>query len=298
MSHNWEGVFCALWTPTDAAGAPIVSALRNNIALLQQSGVDGLLILGSTGEFPYLTLETRQRVIEQVMGMAERLRVIVNLSDVRWTAVRELAHCAHHVHAPAVALLPPWFFPVAQEDLVEFFSQAGSEAGLPLFLYNFPERTGNRIALETVEAVASRVPVAGVKQSGAEFEYHRPLVELGQRKGFSVFTGADTHLPKAMAMGVKGCVSGLANAVPELVREAYSQARLGAPMDAPVAAKRLSELAGRLSVVNFPLDVAACMQARGLEVGQPKSILSPTTLKRFERLVAELRDLFREWKLA
>src|SRR5947208_1685974 len=80
--------------------------------------------------------------------------------------------------ADAVALLPPHFYPLAQADLVEFFVRAGEAADLPVFLYNFPERTGNRISLETIGSVADRVRLAGVNQSGGEFEYHRALVEL------------------------------------------------------------------------------------------------------------------------
>ena len=69
--------------------------------------------------------------------------------------------------------------------------------------------------------LAERVPLAGVKQSGADFEYHRALVRLGREKNFVVWTGSDTRIPEAMALGVSGCVSGLANAVPELVVEVF-----------------------------------------------------------------------------
>jgi 4-hydroxy-tetrahydrodipicolinate synthase len=180
---------------------------------------------------------------------------------------------------------------------VEFFVRAANTADLPLFLYNFPERTGNRIALETVAAVAERVRVEGIKQSGAEFTYHAPLVELGRKKNFIVYTGADTRLPEAVSTGVAGCVSGLANAVPELVAQSFWGAQQGGTQEGQIAAGRLTELSKRIPVVTFPLDVAACMQARGLETGTPKAILSPETRKRFDRLVAELRELFREWKL-
>ena len=294
MLRTWDGVFCALWTPTDAEGQLIESTLSANLAFLAPRQLQGLLALGSTGEFLHLDTSRRQRVLEKVAELAAGLRLIINISDLRPTAVAELGRFARSLRVEAVSLLPPYFFPVAQEDLVEFFVRGADAAGLPLFLYNFPERTGNRIALETIAAVAERVPVAGVKQSGNEFPYHRELVALGREKGFVVLTGADTRLPEARAMGVSGCVSGLANAVPELVRDAWVGSQLPAEN---AAAKRLAELGQRIQTVQFPLDVAAAMEARGLGTGAVKSVLSESTQRAYRSLVNDLRHVFRQWQL-
>jgi 4-hydroxy-tetrahydrodipicolinate synthase len=233
----------------------------------------------------------------RVIQWAGPLRLMMNISDIRPEVVADLGRFARHSGLAAVSLLPPSFYPMAQEDLVEFFVQGAEAAQLPLFVYNFPERTGNRVALDTIAAVADRVPVAGVKQSGAEFSYHSELVELGRQKGFVVLTGADTRLPEAIDLGVSGCVSGLSNAVPDLVVQAFSDARSGVPAGAQVAHSRLRELALRIPQVQFPLDVAAVMEARGRAVGNPKRIVSAATQARYDRLVGELRALFREWKL-
>jgi dihydrodipicolinate synthase/N-acetylneuraminate lyase len=297
MSLNWDGIYCALWTPTDEQGRLMERALEDNLDFLKCSGVQGLLPLGSTGEFPQLSPETRRATMEKVAQAAGPLRLMMNISDIRPSVVAELGRCARQVGAAAVSLLPPSFFPVAQEDLVEFFVRGAEAAQLPLFLYNFPERTGNRIALETVAAVVDRVPVAGIKQSGNEFGYHSQLVALGREKGFIVLTGADTRLSEAVALGVSGCVSGLSNAVPDLVLGAFSEAKTGAPQGAAVALSRMTELARRIPQVEFPLDVAAVMEARGRIVGSPKRIISNATQARYDKLVAELRTLFQQWKL-
>jgi 4-hydroxy-tetrahydrodipicolinate synthase len=294
MSTEWAGLFCALWTPTDEQGQLMESALVANIEFLKTRRAHGLLALGSTGEFLYLDPKARFRVIERVAETAAPLRLIVNISDLRPRVVADLGRLAKQAGAQAVSVLPPHFYPMAQEDLADFFSRAADAAQLPLFLYNFPERTGNRIGLETVAAVADRAPVAGVKQSGSEFAYHTQLVQLGREKGFVVLTGADTRLPEAVALGVSGCVSGLSNAVPELVLDALESAGKGAPS---VAAERLGELGRRIQAVCFPLDVATVMAARGLPVGSSKSIISSATRSRCEHLRHELKELFREWNL-
>ncbi len=297
MSLNWDGLYCALWTPTDSKGQLIEGALRSNLDFMRSRGVDGLLALGSTGEFLQLDPPKRQAMIEKVAKLSGSLRLMINVSDIQPGVVADLGRCARACGAAAISLLPPYFYPVAQCDLIEFFVRAAEAAQLPLFLYNFPERTGNRIALETIAAVAARVPVVGVKQSGSEFAYHKDLVALGKQTGFVVLTGADTRLGEAIPMGVSGCVSGLSNGVPELVSQALAAARC-IPMATDAAPLvRMTEIARRIPAVHFPMDVAAVMQARDLTIGEFKPIVSPETREKFLRLVSELRELFQAWRL-
>ncbi len=297
MSLPTAGVVTALWTPTDADGRVQPAELKANVKFLRERGIHGLMVLGSTGEFLLLSQETRRQFLEMVRGEAGPLPIIANISDVRPAAVAEFGRFARELGLAAVALLPPWYYPVAQPDLVEFFVRAGEAAGLPLFLYNFPERTGNRLGLETIAAIADRVPVGGLKQSGGEFDYHGPLVALGRQKGFAVFTGGENQLAEAMALGVAGCVSGLVNALPELVLEVYNAVKAGTPEKARVARERLKDLAGRLEAVAFPLNVRAAIVARGLATGEFKTPISAATRTRHDRLVSELRALYRDWKL-
>lgn len=271
--------------------------MKSNLEFLKPAGLHGLLALGSTGDFLHLEPEVRKRVMERVAALAGPWRLLLNISDIRPSVVADLGRFAKSVGAAAVSLLPPSFYPSAQEDLVPFFARAAEAARLPLFLYNFPERTGTRIALETVASVADCVQVAGVKQSGNEFSYHADLAELGREKGFVVLTGADTRLPKAAALGAAGCVSGLSNAVPELLVRVWSDLASGSAPNSAMATHQMAELGRRIQGLAFPLDVAAAMEARGLAVGSPKRLLSQATQIRYANLVTELRSLFREWEL-
>jgi 4-hydroxy-tetrahydrodipicolinate synthase len=291
------GILVALWTPTDAGGRVVEAGLEANLAFLRGHGIHGLMVLGSTGEFVRLSLATRLEFIELVHRHAADLPAMVNISDVQPAAVTTLGQRARALGFPSVAMMSPWFYPLAQADLAEFFIRQATAVGLPLFLYNFPERTGNRIALETVATVADRVPLAGIKQSGGEFSYHRDLVELGRQKRFSVFTGADGRLAEAMAMGAVGLVSGLANAVPELTVAVFNAVQAGEPAAVTAATARLAEVVKRVDTLEFPLNVAAAMKARGLFVGEPKSPVSAATQQRYDQLVGELRQLYREWNL-
>ncbi len=297
MSGALAGIFPAVWTPTDADGRLLTSALEANLKFLKQAGVHGFMSLGSTGEFPLLEVKMRQQVLETTLACADGLPVVANISDVRPKVVQDLGRFARQAGARAVAVLPPGFFKVAQSDLVEFFVRAAEASELPVVLYNFPERVGMRIELETVAAVADRVPVVGFKQSGDEFGYHEPVVKLGREKGFVVFTGADTRLAEALGLGARGAITGMANAVPELMVEIFSACNAGTPEKAGLATERMKWLGPIIDSLWFPLNISALMKARGLEVGVPKEVVSRESMTCHDELVNRFAAVFREWRL-
>ena len=292
-----HGIIPALWTPTDAAGRVIESALRAQLDRVAAAGVHGLMVLGSTGEFPLLDRPERQRVLELVRRHTPTLPAMAHVSDIRLTAVIELGRHAKALGYEALSLLPPWYFAVAQDDIVEFYVRAGGACGLPLILYNYPDRTGNRLALETIAAVADRVHVAGVKQSGAEFDYHRDLVALGREKSFVVLTGADTRLAEALSLGCTGCVSGIADALPRLMVSAYRAFKDADPPTLAATTAKVQAVGDLLDTLAFPLNVGALVEASGLTPGEFKSAVSPATAARRTDLVAKLRRLIQDQHL-
>jgi dihydrodipicolinate synthase/N-acetylneuraminate lyase len=293
---KWEGIFAALWTPTDKSGKLLKAKLKANIAFVRQSPVTGVLALASTGEFIYLDVETRKQLLAEVIQCAAPLPVIANISDIRPQAVIELARFAQKSGAHAVTLLPPYFYHFSQNELVEWFVRAGEATDLPLFLYNFPELTGNKIALDTIGEICRRTRVAGIKQSGPEFDYLKPLVELGREKNFVVFTGADIFLANLLEMGGAGCIGGFANVVSDVMTEIFLAARAGDPSRLRIADARLQTVWSTTEDLPFPLSVAAAMEARGLAVGEPKGILSGATKALYKKRVGQLRALFAAWK--
>lgn len=297
LSLPRAGVLAALWIPTDADGRLMKTALAAHLAWLRRAGVQGVLALGSTGEFPRFSVKERMRILETVAAAAAPLPVIANISDLRPAAVAELGRFARRLGLPAVALLPPYFFPLAQEDLLEFFLRGAEAAALPAFLYNFPERVGNRIAIETVAAFARRASMAGIKQSGGEFSYHTPLIELGRQKDFAVFSGADTEIAAAVKLGAAGCIGGLANFAPEFMLAVYAAARAGRPREAAAPTARLRQLGRVIDRLAFPLNVAAGLEARGFDPGSPKFLVSAATRRGYQEVVREIRRLGTEWGL-
>ena len=224
---------------------------------------------------------------------------MANVSEINPRVASEMGRVAAGAGFDSISLLPPWFFELSQDDVAEFLLHVGKASGLPVWLYNFLERTGHKIALESVRKAAANLPLVGVKQSGADFEYHRPLVALGRELGFSVLTGSDTNMGEAMEMGAVGSVSGLANVLPELVMEMYGNARRDGGLKASQseAGKRLHEIGKVMGSLTFPLNVAAVLEARGIPPGAPKARVSASSAEGYQQLVITARERFRAWGL-
>jgi 4-hydroxy-tetrahydrodipicolinate synthase len=193
--------------------------------------------------------------------------------------------------------MPPSFYPVSQADQLAFFLHVSGSCELPVMLYNFPELTCNRIGLETISAFADRAPMAGIKQSGGEFSYHRELIALGREKGFNVFSGADTRLNEVFALGATGCIGGLVNFVPEYMVSIFRACRKGSSEDITLAVARMKEVGAFIDKLSFPWNVSAGVVARGFEAGAPRSVVSAHSAALHATIVADLHQRFEAWGL-
>src|SRR3954469_24824781 len=166
--YSPSGVYSAQWIPADGAGRIEAAALAAHIGFERRAGISGVLALGSTGEFPQFSPKEREEALELIAKLAAPLPAIANVTDIRPRVATNLAQVAKSLGYAAVALMPPPFFPVSQADVLAYFLHVAERAGLPVMLYNFPELTGKRIELSTIEAFADRAPMCAIKQSGGE----------------------------------------------------------------------------------------------------------------------------------
>lgn len=292
-----SGVLSALWVPMDSDGRVLRPALARHLAWLKTTGIHGVLALGSTGEFARMSLAQREETLAAIVELAAPLPVLANLSSIRLDEVIALGRAAERLGVAGATIMPPHFYPVSQADMLEFFLRAAEGVDLPFYLYNFPELTGNRIALDTVGTFAERANLVGLKQSGAEFDYHRELIALGREKGFAVFSGADTRLPEAFALGASGAIGGMVNIVPELMVAIYRHGREGAAGDVAQPAARMIEAGRILMQLQFPLNVACGIEARGFDPGAPKTVVSSESARIYRQIVSDFRLRFAEWGL-
>lgn len=178
-------------------------------------GLDGVLVLGTTGEGILLRPEERRRAAQLAVGAAGSLSVIVHCGAQTTAETTALAAHAAEIGAAAVAVIAPPYFPLEPDELLEHFAAAAAAcAPQPFYAYEYAERSGYAVPVEVVERLRDRAPnFVGMKVSDAPFERVEPYLATG----LEVFIGAEGVLREGLSSGAVGAVSGVAAAFPEAV---------------------------------------------------------------------------------
>jgi 4-hydroxy-tetrahydrodipicolinate synthase len=213
---------------------PMITPLRNRDALdyaglerlvehIIAGGVQGLFILGTSGEGPGLSYRLRREVIQQTCRIARgRLPVLVGITDTSFTESVCMAHAAAEAGAQAVVTAGPFYLPAAQPELIDYIERLTKELPLPLFIYNMPQLTKVRFEPETLRQLTHLEKIIGLKDSSADLVYFDKLVELKrERPDWSVLVGPEHLLMETLLRGGDGGVNGGANFYPSLFVDLY-----------------------------------------------------------------------------
>lgn len=210
-----RGTIAAALTPLRDGGARLdEDAFGPYVEFLAAGGLDGVLAMGTTGEGILLSVAERKRVAE--LFLQGPLTVAVHCGAQTTADTVELAAYAAEAGAHAVAVIGPPYFELDEAALLAHFEAAARACEpLPFYLYEFARASGYAVPPAVVERLRERAPnLAGLKVSDAPWEAFRPYL-LG---GLDVFVGPEALIARGLEHGAAGVVSGLASALPELVK--------------------------------------------------------------------------------
>jgi dihydrodipicolinate synthase/N-acetylneuraminate lyase len=218
-----RGVLAAAVTPLRDGGEALdEAAFEPYTDFLAESGLDGILALGTTGEGILLSVDERRGAARLFVAAARgRLQVAVHCGAQTTADTVRLAADAAEAGADAVAVIGPPYYAFDADALVRHFVAAAEAcAPVPFYLYEFRARTGYSIPVEAVARIREQTSnLAGLKVSNQPFADVEPYL----LDGLDVFVGAEALVLKGLERGAAGAVSGLAAVFPEqvvaLVRE-------------------------------------------------------------------------------
>ncbi|ELZ04165.1 dihydrodipicolinate synthase family protein [Natrialba aegyptia] len=220
-----SGITCPLVTPFDESGDIDADAFGDLVEFTVDGGIDGIFPCGTTGEFASLSPAERRRVTELAVDHADG--EVPVLAGAAATSVAEALSAIEDiaaVGADAAVVTPPYFH-TANDPAGNrrFFEAVADESPLPLLLYNIPSCTGRGLAPETIDALATREDVIGLKDSSGDLEFVCDAIRRTPAE-FRVVQGYDALLVPALRMGADGGVNALANVVPEVYAEVAERA--------------------------------------------------------------------------
>ena len=240
------GVFVALLTPFGDDGEIDVRALTDLVEGLVAVGVNGLVALGTTGEFADLTDDERRLVIDAVATAARgRVPVVVGVGSLGTAQACSYAEQAQHAGADAVLSLPPLFWKLDDAALFAHFAAVAAATSLPVLLYDIPVFAGRSLSPELVRRVAVELPsVIGVKLTVSDFRSVADVLAAVKpvRPDFSITVGFEDLALSVMLAGGDGVISGMANFCAPTLLQMIAAVRGGDLLGAVAAHQQLMRL--------------------------------------------------------
>jgi 4-hydroxy-tetrahydrodipicolinate synthase len=172
--------------------------------LVDEQGNDALVINGTTGEAPTTTdaeKETLLRAVVEAVGDRARIVAGVGTNDTRHTI--ELANAAEKAGAHGLLVVTPYYNRPPQAGLVRHFTTVADAAGLPILLYDIPQRTGTAIATETLCQLAGHERIVGVKDAKGNLAETAWVI---RRTDLAYYSGEDALTLPMLAVGGVGVV--------------------------------------------------------------------------------------------
>ena len=210
-----EGIIVPLATPLTQKEEVDQAAIRRLVRHVTQGGVNGLFVLGSTGEFACLDAKQRKRAVEAVVDANEgKLPVLAGVANCSTKLTVQHARDAEKAGADFLVCTTPYYFMLPQEKIVEHFKAVAKAVDIPVVLYNIPQLTKNPIELATLKELAGNARFAGMKDSSCDENYLTALANEFRDSRFKIFQGNEAALGQALVMGCAGGVPSLANVFP------------------------------------------------------------------------------------
>jgi len=222
----FKGIFTPLVTIFKENGKIDKENLKILIERLIDDGVDGIVILGSVGEFFNISsLEDKKDYIKFVSNVINgRTRLIVGTGSNDIEEVIELNKYSKDVKADSVLIITPYFFGLDENYIYEYYSTIAKNTKLPIIIYNFPARTSVNVSYELIFRLASEFNnIVGIKDTTDSMSNVRKFVQNIKkvRKDFCVISGFDEYLVPNLLYGGDGIIGGLTNIDAKLFIDTY-----------------------------------------------------------------------------
>ncbi|WP_232547098.1 dihydrodipicolinate synthase family protein [Propioniciclava soli] len=225
-----SGIIPPVLTPFTVDGELDLPSLDRLVDHLVAGGMDGLFVLGSSGQVAYLTDAEREAVVRRVVDRAAgRVPVFVGTPDLTARRVAELARRVVDWGADAVVATAPFYALASAAEVAQHFRMIARAVDVPVIAYDVPVRVNAKLGVDLVVELGREGVLAGVKDSSGDDVSFRRLVRANADAGspLSISTGHEVMVDGMALLGADGVVPGLANVDPAGYRRLWDAALLG-----------------------------------------------------------------------
>lgn len=279
----------AMVTPFDEKGEVDYSQARKLARALIRSGSDGVLLSGSTGEAPTLSLDEKLRLFAEVKSeLRGDAPVIAGTGNYSTRESIEITREAEKLGVDACLLVVPYYNRPTQEGMYRHFKAVAESCHLPCIMYNVPSRTSSNLAAETVIRLSKVDNIIGVKEASANFRQISEIIQ-GVPNDFLVYSGNDGDTFHVMAIGGYGVVGVITHLVGVQTKDMMEKLLAGKTQEAAAIHRQLLPLVDAMFLVANPIPLKFGMNHLGFRVGPPRLPLCEPDEKTAAAIIAALK---------
>ncbi len=288
---DFTGVFAAVATPFAQDGELDQQRLRSLVDDLIADGVQGLVPVGSTGEFASLTADERRSIVEIVIDQAGgRVPVVAHTGAMTSKEAIELSRHAEQAGAAGLLLLPPYKDQLSIAETSTYYRSVADTTELPVVVYNLPLATGVNLSPEDIAKMAEASPnIAYVKDTSGDWhQLTRSIHDFSDV--YTTLVGWDTMFLGALVEGAAGCILGVTNLTAKPFVSIYDSVVSGDLASARAEWDRVYPVVRFLLSGGYVGGLKGSMDVIGKSLGDPRSPLAALSPERRDEIGAIFKE--------
>lgn len=271
-----HGIYAPIATPF-AGGEIAYDKMEKNLDFWLGSDLEGIVVMGSNGEFVLLTPEEKEELMRFVCARAKGKKPVIAGTGAESTAETiRLNRKAAEAGADAVLVVTPNYYKGEMTDpvLARFYTDVADASPLPVILYNMPRNAGINISAKLAVELAKHPNIIGIKDSGGNIVQIADMIRNAP-EGFSVFAGSASYLYTSLALGATGGTLALANIFPNECARVQTLFDAGKIREARDLQMKLIDSNNAVTARWGIPGLKAAMEMIGLYGGDPRPPLVP-----------------------
>ena len=290
MTGNFGAVVTAMVTPFDERGEVNYEAAAELAAYLVKNGSTGLVLAGTTGESPTLSMEEKLELFRVVVeAVGEKAYILAGTGSYSTRDAVKLTKAASETGVHGILSVTPYYNRPPQEGLFRHFREVAGATDLPVMIYNVPKRTGVNISPETTLRLAEIENIVSIKEAGQDLEQAAAICRNAP-PGFTVYSGDDSLTLPMLSVGAVGVVSVASNIAGPAIARMIAAYQNNRTEEAAALHRKLLPLFQGLFMTSSPIPVKAALKMMGFPVGEPRLPLVPLDAEQEARLQQLLRE--------
>lgn len=221
-----KGIISPVVTLLDENGNIDLEKNKDMLDKIIGGGVHGIVLLGSSGEFPHFTLNEKKEFLSEVIPyLNNRVPLLVGTGGTVLEETVKLSNFVEQLGGDGVLVVQPYYWTMSEEQIYAYYAELANRVTIDIYLYNIPQLTGQEIPINIIEKLAGEFPqIKGIKETVGNIGRIRNVINTVKsvKPDFHVYSAFDEHLLDAQILGASGSINGTSVFLPEISVSLYN----------------------------------------------------------------------------